>query len=80
MEGEDPQGKSEIEGYAAWKENRMQVLMVLTHAKHQKKEESPIYLFEGEELSGGQGIEGEWWIEGQKGTTGEYCGTFKFDF
>jgi len=53
MEGEDPQGKSEIEGYAAWKENRMQVLMVLTHAKHQKKEESPIYLFEGEELSGG---------------------------
>lgn len=57
----------------------MQVLLVLTHDKYAKKEESPIYLFEGEQ-TGAQTVEGEWWIDGQRGTAGEYSGRFRFDF
>ena len=59
----------------------MEVLLVLTHDKHHKKEESPIYLFEGVQTNEAvQVAEGEWWIEGQKGTIGEYSGRFRFDF
>ena len=52
---------------------------MLTHDKYAKKEESPIYLFEGEQ-TGAQTVEGEWWIDGQRGTAGEYSGRFRFDF
>ncbi len=59
----------------------MEIAMALTHSKHQKKEESPIYYFEGRQQKTSEPIvEGEWWVEGQKGTTGDYCGKWKLEF
>ena len=56
----------------------MEIAMAMTHHKHQKKEESPIYYFEGTQKEGDKcEIEGEWWVEGQKGTTGDYSGKWK---
>ena len=77
MKGTDPEGKSTIEGFASFKEGKMEMALAMTHEKHQKKEESPVYYFEGRQNSEEELIvEGEWWVEGQKGTTAEYCGTW----
>ena len=47
MKGTDPEGKSTIEGFASFKEEKMEMALAMTHEKHQKKEESPVYYFEG---------------------------------
>ena len=52
--------------------------MAQTHGKHQKKEESPVCYFEGKQLDEKvKSVEGEWWLEGQKGTEGEYSGVWR---
>lgn len=57
----------------------MEMVLTQTHDKYQQTEKSPIHYFEGmqnDEFS--QVLEGEWWVEGQKGTKGDYAGRWKF--
>lgn len=57
----------------------MEMVLAQTHDKYQQREKSPIHYFEGvqtDELA--QVMEGEWWVEGQRGTKGDYAGRWKF--
>ena len=70
MKGSDPEGNSTIEGFASFKDEKMEIALAMTHEKHQRKESSPVYYFEGKQGSEeGLTVEGEWWVEGQRGTT-----------
>lgn len=79
MSGSDPEGKSTLEGFASFQEDKMEIALALTHHKHQRREESPVYYFEGVQKSQSENIvEGEWWVEGQQGTSGDYSGNWTF--
>lgn len=82
MKGSDPEGNSIFTGFVTFKNKLLEVRLEQTYQKNDKKDEQRlICYFSGKQVKEDEQImQGDWWIEGQRGTIGSHSGTWTFTF